>query len=125
MYTINPNTPSTDSIWPLAAQILEIEQRKEAASPIHEFIFRSGYEAGMRLIWKDAHQSVFDEAMEEPEFLALLGHSMESDPLQADREIVRNELFGQGLDRALIDAYATGDLINALKRLAGLGVGNG
>jgi hypothetical protein len=112
--------PENDPVWPLAAQILGIEQ--PAQRPSDDLLWEAWKEAKSvdfvgygHLVMRQAEEK---NRVQFDNWLATLP----ADPLQADREIVRNELFGQGLDRALIDEYATADLINALKRLAGLEV---
>jgi hypothetical protein len=48
----------------------------------------------------------------------------QSDPLAADKAAIQTE-FANGLERKLIDAYCTGDAIDAMKRFAGMEVSNG
>lgn len=102
--------------WAAAAQILGITQPVEQPErPCNELLrkaFGKGYSSYLTPL-KEA-ETLFSEWLS----------TLPADPLEADREIVRTE-FANGLERSLIDAYCTGDAIAALKRFAGLEVGNG
>jgi hypothetical protein len=77
--------------------------------------------------WKEAceydYKNPLEQEVEEDTFAKWLS-TLPPDPLADDRAAIQNE-FANGLERKLIDAYCTGDAIDAMKRFAGMEATNG
>lgn len=110
-----------NKVWKLAADILGIKPKEER--PSDALLWEAYFEAAKMFIGKAGVNYGNIAEIASAEFSAWLA-TLPADPLKADRELVAEAFEVEDLERELLNDCYNYDLINALKRFAGMEVPN-
>lgn len=102
-----------NKVWKLAADILGIKPKEERPS-----------DATLRLAFGKGFSCHLCSLKEAEEIFTEWLATLPADPLKADRELVAEAFEVEDLERELLNDCYNYDLINALKRFAGMEVPN-